>query len=46
MEFDTEQEKNRRLDMTEKLQKQVFDRKIQISSELFDSIAYIYTESQ
>ena len=44
--FDMEKEKYRRLEMTEKLVKRVFESQINLSSQLFDSLVNVFTESQ
>lgn len=46
MIFDSEKEKLRRLEMTEKLLKRTFEMAINLSAKLFDSLVFVYTESQ
>ncbi len=46
MEFDSDKEKLRRLDMAERLVKRIIQQQIGFSGKLFDSIVYTYTESQ
>ena len=44
--FDNETEKQARLEMMEALQTKIMIEKIMLSSKLFDSLVYVYTESQ
>ena len=44
--FDSEGEKQARLEMMEALQTKIMIEKIVLSSKLFDSLVYVYTESQ
>ena len=44
--FDNDKEKTRRLDMAEKLLKKCLEEKVTISANFFDSLVYIFTESQ
>lgn len=46
MLFDQEKEKQRRLEMAERLIKKVFDSNITLTSTLFDSLVFVFTESQ
>ena len=46
MLFDSEKEKNKRLEMTEKLVKKIVDNTITMSGKLFDSLVFVFTESQ
>lgn len=46
MLFDSEKEKQRRLDMAERLLKRTFDSSITLSAKLFDSLVFVFTESQ
>lgn len=43
--FDNETEKQARLEMMEALQTKIMIEKIMLSSKLFDSLVYVYTES-
>ena len=45
MHFDNDKEKQRRLEMAERLTKKVFDSSIMMSPKLFDSLVFVYTES-
>jgi hypothetical protein len=44
--FDSDKEKARRLDMAEKLFSRVIDLNIEFSAHLFDSLVFVFTESQ
>jgi hypothetical protein len=46
MLFDSEKEKLRRLEMAEKLLKRTFEMTINLSAKLFDSLVFVFTESQ
>lgn len=46
MFFDNEKEKYKRLEMTEKLSKRVLESDIPFTGKLFDSLIFVYTESQ
>lgn len=46
MYFDGENEKQQRLDLTELLQNRIMVNGITFSAKLFDSLVYVYTESQ
>lgn len=46
MEFDSDKEKHRRLEMAERLVKRILSQSIVLSGKLFDSIIFTYTESQ
>jgi len=46
MLFDSEKEKQRRLEMAERLFKRIIDSSIVLSGRLFDSLVFVFTESQ
>lgn len=46
MFFDNEKEKQRRLEMAEKLFKRILENSINFSAKLFDSLVFVFTESQ
>jgi hypothetical protein len=46
MYFDNEKEKQRRLEMTERLLKRTMESSIVLSAKLFDSLVFVFTESQ
>ena len=46
MHFDTEKDKMKRLEMTEKLLRRVFEDHIMLSAKLFESLVSVFTESQ
>lgn len=46
MQFDSDKEKAKRLEMADKLVKKIFENKIIYSGKLFDSIVFTFTESQ
>lgn len=46
MLFDNEKEKQRRLEMAEKLFKRTIDSSITLTAKLFDSLVFVFTESQ
>ena len=46
MLFDNEKEKQRRLEMAERLLKRTLESSIVLSSKLFDSLVFVFTESQ
>ena len=46
MLFDNEKEKQRRLEMAEKLLRRTLDTSIVLSAKLFDSLVSVFTESQ
>lgn len=46
MHFDSDKEKARRLEMAEKLFKRVVDTNINFSAKLFDSLIFVFAESQ
>lgn len=46
MHFDSEKEKARRLEMAERLFRRVMDANISFSARLFDSLIFVFTESQ
>ncbi len=46
MLFDSDKEKARRLDMAERLFRRVIDANIDFSGRLFDSLVFVFTESQ
>lgn len=46
MLFDSEKEKQRRLEMAEKLVKRVIEGQIMFSGKLFDGLVFVFTESQ
>lgn len=46
MEFDSEKEKQRRLEMAEKLFKRILENQISLGAKLFDSLVFVFTESQ
>jgi len=46
MYFDSDKEKNRRLEMAERLFRRVIDANISLSARLFDSLIFVFTESQ
>ena len=46
MLFDSEKEKQKRLEMTERLLKRSLESSIILSSKIFDSLVFVFTESQ
>jgi hypothetical protein len=46
MQFDSDKEKQRRLEMAERLLKRTMESTIVLSSKLFDSLVFVFTESQ
>jgi hypothetical protein len=46
MNFTTEDDKQARLEMTEQLQEIIIRQEIMLSSKMFHSLIYLYTESQ
>ncbi len=46
MLFDNEKEKQRRLEMAERLFKRIIENSITLSGRLFDSLVFVFTESQ
>jgi hypothetical protein len=46
MQFDSEKEKQRRLEMAERLLKRTMESSIVLSAKLFDSLVFVFTESQ
>jgi hypothetical protein len=46
MYFDNEKEKQRRLEMAERLLKRTMESSIVLSAKLFDSLVFVFTESQ
>lgn len=46
MLFDNEKEKQRRLEMAERLFRRVIDNSITLTARLFDSLVFVFTESQ
>jgi hypothetical protein len=46
MEFDNEKEKQRRLEMADRLFKRIIENSISLSAKLFDSLVFVFTESQ
>ena len=46
MQFDSEKEKQRRLEMAERLLKRTMESNIVLSAKLFDSLVFVFTESQ
>jgi hypothetical protein len=46
MLFDTEKEKQKRLEMAEKLMKRILENQITFTGKLFDSLVFVFTESQ
>jgi hypothetical protein len=46
MNFTSEEDKNARLEMTEQLQDIIIKQEIMLSSKMFHSLIYLYTESQ
>lgn len=46
MQFDSDKEKQRRLEMAERLLKRTMESTIVLSAKLFDSLVFVFTESQ
>ena len=46
MLFDEEKEKFKRLEMAEKLQKKIQKNRVELTGAVFDSLVFVYTESQ